>query len=293
VEVLSPLEGQGFLSETLVWSSQGPWTFVERVSYRGVQGSETLRYSRLNPGQLSREYASLVQQLNEAAGLRLFGGSVPDDLEPICNPGSGPSAFPTRVTLTIRDEARGEAIRWVRCARGTLFTMAPGESGPDAPASRVITAGQLTRFFTLGENALPTYPGTVPYATLEQGESSPARPTAPLVFVSETGAPPQAFRDFWTMHAGAGAALPTIDWASEIVLLVAVGEREEAGDVVEIRRIVPIGGSTRVEIVERVPGDFCSPAAKRIHPFHLVVAPAVPLPIEFAVPQLERVPCGV
>jgi len=293
VDVRSPLDTIGSLTESLVWRSEGPWTLVERVNYRGNQGSETVRYSRLNPGELAGEYASLIRQLNETPGLRLFGGALPQGLEPVCNPILQPGSLPTTVTITIRDRFRGEAARWVRCARGTFFTITPGAAGPDPGAPRAVTAGQLVRFFTLGDGFGATYPGTVPYATLAQGEHSPARPEVSQVFVSTDGAPPEDFLGFWSAHAGSGTPVPEVDWAREIVLLAAVGERAEAGDEVKVTRVVPIGGATRVEITERVPGDFCSPAARRIHPFHLVVAPAVPLPIEFTPPRVERIPCGI
>jgi hypothetical protein len=292
VDVRSPLGTEGFLSESLVWRSDGPWTLVERVNYRGVQGSETLRYSRLNPGELAAEYASLIGQLNGSPGLRLFGGNPSQGLEPICNPVLEPGSLPTTVTVTIRDDFRGESARWVRCARGTFSTITPGESGPDPEASRAITAAQLVRFFTLGEAFSPTYPGTLPYATLSQGEHSPALPDEPRTFVSMDGEAPAAFLEFWTAHAGADIPVPSVDWETEIVLLAAVGARDEAGDELRVTRVVPIGEATRVEVTERIPGDFCSPAAKRIHPFHLIVVPSVPLPIEFTPPRVERVPCG-
>ncbi len=101
---------------------------------------------------------------------------------------------------------------------------------------------------------------------------------------------------FWEAHAGPVATLPRVDWGSELVLLVAVGLRREAGDVVRVRRILPLGqgNGTRVEVIERVPGDFCSPASVRIYPFQIAIVPAedIHLPIEFTQPVLERVPCG-
>jgi hypothetical protein len=80
-----------------------------------------------------------------------------------------------------------------------------------------------------------------------------------------------------------------------MVLLVAVGDRDEAGVQVRVRRILSLGtGGTRVEVTERVPGDFCSPAARETHPYQLVVIPSggVGFPIEFTAPLLERIPCG-
>ncbi len=294
VEVSSLLPGEaknGQLDEILIWASNGPWLLTERVSYEGNLGAETMTSSRLNPGELAQEYASLVQQLNETQGLRLFDGEVSQGLEPEC----GAALPPTRVVFTIRDDVREEVATWNRCAAGTLFTFEPGGAGPDAGATRVITAGQLTRFFTLGESSISTYSGTIPFAVLDQGPDSPARAAVSRAFASSTSAAPGDFVQFWGNHAGPTEPLPEVDWESEVVLLIAVGVRREAGDVVRLRRVLPLGpaNGTRVEIVERVPGDFCSPAAVNLYPFQLLVVPGedVHPPIEFTEPQVERISC--
>jgi hypothetical protein len=302
VEVRSLLPGgDGFLDEILIWASNGPWLLTERVSYLGNGGGETIRSSRLNPGELAREYGSLIRQLNEAPGLALFDGAAPQELHPECGTGGLPF---TRVTFTIEDETGGESARWSRCADGTYLPsnaadprnlIAPGNAAPDAGAARVITAAQLVRSFTVGDLAVSTYRGTTPFASLEQGEDSPAERASPQVFASSTAEPPASFAAFWADHAGSAAPLPRVSWQTEMVLLVAVGERDEAGVEVRIRRVLPLGvGGTRVEVTERVPGDFCSPAARATHPYQLVVLPSggITLPIEFTAPRLERIPCG-
>jgi len=86
---------------------------------------------------------------------------------------------------------------------------------------------------------------------------------------------------------------PEVDWTREMVIVAAVGERTEAGDSVEVRRILQTGEGTQVEIVERVPGDFCSPASRRHFPVHVVVAPRTLLDVlRFSDVATERVPCG-
>jgi len=305
VEVRSPLGlpvglpgvTQGALYETLRWQSNGGWTLAERVTYEGVVGSETVRKSRLNPGQLTREYASLIQQLTEPSPLQLLG-LVAEDLAPICGAGAS-SQLGTQVTVSIHDELRGEVARWTRCSRGLLLApnpadgIAPGLAGPGVQAARVITAAQLVRSFTLGDASASTHAGTVPFATLDQGENSPGMPDGARIFRSTQSGPPAAFVEFWKEHAGAGTPLPEVSWPQEMVVLAAVGARAEAGDVVQVRRVVNVGTALRIELVERIPGDFCSPAARTIHPFHLVVLPTSPLPAEFAAPRIERVPCGL
>lgn len=278
--------GTGGLEETLAWRSDGPWVLAERISYQGQIGGETVRRPVLNPGELAPEYGSLIQQLNESPGLRLFSEDSPQELAPECD------ALRSTVTVTLRDDARGEEARWVRCADGTFFTTTPGSAGPDAGASRVVTAAQLARFFTLGSDAVSTYLGSLPFRTLALGEDSPARPPAPRVFRSDGAETPPEWTEFWAAHAGGSSPLPEVDWEQDMVILAAVGRRLEAGDSVKVRRVLPIDQGTRIELVERVPGDFCSPAAREGYPFHLVVAPRAQAPIQFADPIVERVPCG-
>jgi hypothetical protein len=202
------------------------------------------------------------------------------------------------VTVTIRDDARDETARWVRCTKGIFIysPVAPGldpaASGPDAEAARVVTGAQLMRFFALGFSTASTYAATVPFGTVDRGEYSPALPTVSRIFTSSDGKVPQEFRDFWALHAGPEAALPEVNWFSQSVLLGAIGARQEAGDSVQVRGVRKVGQGHRVEVVERLPGDFCSPAEKRVYPFHIVVLPSISFPIEFAAPQVERVPCG-
>ena len=88
--------------------------------------------------------------------------------------------------------------------------------------------------------------------------------------------------------------MPQIDWDRQMVLVAAIGQVEEAGDSVEIRRIVQdVIGTTLVESYERVPGDFCSPASVIQTPYHIVMAPKVENVVRFAGVRTERVPCGI
>ncbi len=278
--------GVGGLEETFSWRSEGPWVLAERISYDGQIGGETVRRPVLNPGELAPEYASLIQQLNATPGLRLFSEESPQQLNPECG------ALRSRVTVTLRDEVRGEEARWIRCADGTFFSTTPGSAGPDAGASRVVTAVQLSRFFTLGSDAISSYVGSLPFRTLAIGEDSPARPPGSRVFRSDDTQPPAGWLEFWGTHAGSSEQAPEVDWQRDMVVLAAVGRRLEAGDSVQVGRILPIDEGTRIEVVNRVPGDFCSPAAREGYPFHLVVAPRAEAPIQFADPIVERVPCG-
>jgi len=290
VEFRSPLgPGGSFLQETLRWRSRGPWVLAERIHYRQIDGSETLTARQLNPGELSQEYASVIRQLHEAEGLRLFQGDLSQELQPVC------VGNQSQLTLTVRDDRLDQTARWVRCTRGTLFDVQPASGAPDVGASRLVAAAQLIRFFTIGEGRLGTYRGSVPFATLDRGPDSPARAPESVAFLSTDGGVPAAFLTFWDQHTPEGTPPPQVDWANEMVFLVSVGERFEAGDVLLVERIVPQGPGqgTAIESVLRVPGDFCSPGERRLHPYHLVVTPSIPPPVEFRNPRIERVACGL
>jgi len=287
VRVTSPvLGGAGRLEEALSWRSDGPWALAERLSYQEILGSETVRRPQLNPGDLTAEYNSLIQQLTETPGLRLFGDETPQGLEPVCLPER------SRVEVLIRDRSRNQEARWVRCAEGTLFTMTPGSAGPDPGASRVITAAQLARFFTLGEGAISSYFGSIPFRSMDRGSDSGARLEAPVAFVSQGSSPPSDWLDFWERHSASSAPAPEVDWEREMVVVASAGRRTEAGDSLQVTRILPIDDGTRVEMVLRVPGNFCSPAGRIAWPYHIIVAPRTPQPVTFADPRVERVPCG-
>jgi hypothetical protein len=300
IEVRTPIGGRfnpatgvtsptGYLAESLIWRSTGPWVLAERVSYRGLAGSETVHTGRFNPGELAAEYEIFNLELHESTEVGLFGGDVPQ-IEPVCSPNG---VLSSQVTITIYDAPRDRTERWIRCARGTLFTLLSNVGGPDLAAGRVVNAIRRARSFTLGDDLVSTYDATVPYGTHAQGERSRTLPDGPIAFVSSTGSVPPAFLEFWEEHAEPGDFLPSVDWANEIVFFAAVGERGEAGGSVHIRRVLNLPGQTRVEISERVPGDFCTPAAKVTFPYHLVVVPTVPTPVEFFFPPTERVPCGL
>jgi hypothetical protein len=188
--------------------------------------------------------------------------------------------------LTIRDDVREEETTWIRCAEGSLANLTPAQAGPDPAASRVAQAIILARDFTLGEKFASTYAGSVPFATLDRGDDLASPERTPTVFTDSA-----AFRSFWA-SAGRGAAQPAVDFAKEMVILGVVGQRDEAGDSVEVRRILQVDQGTLIEVWERIPGDFCSPAA-RIHvPYHVVLAPLTPTPLRFSDIRVQRVPCG-
>jgi hypothetical protein len=281
VELHVPLRlGAGALHQTLRWSSSGAWTFQETIAYRGLVGDETFQRTVGDPSPLAGEYASFITQINDVQGIQLDIPDLPQELDEPCG------ATTTRIEFTIRDEARGQQKHWARCADGSLPNISPVGAGPDPAASRVVLAIQLARNRTVGEGFLGAYNGSVPFGTLDRGENTTSGLTAPAYVVTD-----QQWQAFWVSHRGAGTP-PQVDFENEIVVVAAVGAREEAGDSVEVRRVLEVGNGTLTEVYERVPGDFCTPAARSHTPFHIVVAPRTPSPTRFADIRREEVSCG-
>jgi hypothetical protein len=154
----------------------------------------------------------------------------------------------------------------------------------------------LVKDFTQGTDFVSAYVGSVPFGTLERGEESGAGLQEPRAFYSVPAGnprPPTGWLTFWHDHNGtAPGDIPHVDWANEMAIVAAVGIRTEAGDSVEVRRILQTGVGTQVDLFERIPGDFCSPAARTHYPIHIVVAPRTLQPTRFSELVTERVPCG-
>lgn len=277
--------GRGQLQQAINWNSSGAWQLVESISYRGIPGDQNHRLTQGAPG----EYAYFIAQLHEAPGLKLFEADTGD-------PAMGCPVGKTRVTITVRDETRNESQMWVRCSEGNLATLQTSSAGPDEAAVRVIQAVILVRDFTEGRNFLSYFSGSVPFATLDRSEDSGITYSESRAFYSDgegNPRPPSGWIEFWREHLGDPKAFPPpVDWSREVVLVAVAGKREEAGDSVEVRRVLQTGLGTQVDLVERIPGDFCSPAAREHYPIHIVVTPRTLFPIEFSGLTPERFTCG-
>ena len=293
VTVESPLYlGAGSLQQVLTWRSDGAWSVFEEIGYRGTVGEEHLEPSPGLPFEYASLYASLIQKLNDDEGFKLIGFPALDEVQdPECRSGM------SRVTVRMYDESDREAREWTRCAEGSLANLTTRGSGPDVAASRVIQAAIFVRNSTVGSEFVSLYAGSLPFATLDRGTETGTELEGTISFRSPDGpgaeeAPPD-FGDFWESHAGTRQLpMPEVDWNREMVLVVAPGVREEVGDSVEVRRVLAIDDGTRVEWVERTPGDFCAPARRTVRPIHIVVVPKAPEPISFARLPTEAVPCG-
>lgn len=293
VTVESPLYlGAGSLQQVLTWRSDGAWRLFEEIGYRGAAGEEHVERAPGLPFEYASLYASLIQKLNDDEGFKLIGFPALDEIrDPECRSGM------SRVTVRMYDESEGEEREWRRCAEGSLANLTTRGSGPDVAASRVIQAAIFVRNSTVGSDFVSLYTGSLPFATLDRGTETGSGLTGPRFFRSADGAgaqeAPEDFEDWWGSHVGGRQVpLPEVDWTREMVVVAAVGERQEVGDSVEIRRVLAIDDGTRVEWVERTPGNFCAPARRTVRPIHIIVVPKAPEPITFARLPTEAVPCG-
>ncbi|MCY4573065.1 MAG: hypothetical protein OXF01_09710 [Gemmatimonadetes bacterium] len=293
VTVESPLYlGAGSLQQVITWRSDGAWRVFEEIGYRGTVGEEHLEPNPGLPFEYASLYASLIQKLNDDEGFRLIRFPALDEVrDPECRSGM------SRVTVRMYDEADREERQWTRCAEGSLANLTTRGSGPDVAASRVIQAAIFVRNSTVGSDFVSRYAGSLPFATLERGTETGSGLDSLVTFRSSDGPgrtmSPEDFSDWWGSHVGdRDVPVPVVDWESEMVLVVAVGVREEVGDSVEVRRVLAIDAGTRVEWVERTPGDFCAPARRTVRPIHVVVVPRAPEPIVPLKLPTEAVPCG-
>lgn len=296
IQVITPLPRAGELREQIVWRSAGGWQIFESIAYSSVTPGVRERITgdarrRVSQGTASA-YAVLIALVSETDALKLDG--VDAALVPTCEAAS------STVILRLYDQPRNETREWQRCGHGPLASLTPEGSGPDPGASRVVNAMQLVREFTLGGGAafLPTYHLSVPFGTLDRGSDSRSAQRTPKAWVGEVGPDstrraPADWASFWRAHTGRDEAPPAVDWAREMVLFVTMGQRYEAGDSIEVRRVLPVGDGTNVEFWRTAPGNFCSPASRTHVPFHLVVAPLTPLPIRFSDQGEERIACGL
>ena len=282
VTLLLPLAvDKGELQQTLIWASSGAWELTERISYLEVLGDEDVRSNPGDPSAYAAAYAGMIIQINETEGLTLFTPELDPDLIPTCG------ITRTTIILTVQDDSRGQSETWVRCSSGDFSNLTPAGADPGPAASRVAQVAILAGEFTLGDDFVSVYSGSVPFSTLDRGEDSFAELGASFTFTSALGWP-----EFWKSHVGRDEDPPEVDFERDMVVIAAVGLRVEAGDSVEVRRILQIATGTLTEVVERVPGDFCSPAARLHVPFHIVLAPTTDPPILFPEPRVERIPCG-
>lgn len=293
IDVQAPSGNEGQLQQSIQWSSDGRWQLTESVYFRGGLGDQTVRRSVEDPGTLAQRYVTWIEGVNDSSAINLV--DRPDlPASGVATCGEPPQ---TRVTVQLVDAMRGDSIGWTRCANGTLATLSSRENDPDPAASRVIDAVRRLRDATLPfDRAFRTegyaYQASLPFRTLERGELTKVPLVLPRVISDAAG-----LASFWSEFMPVSRPLPQVDFRSEVVLVGAIGVRQEAGDSVEIRKILPVDFTTQVSMYESRLGDFCTPAPRAHTPFHIVAVPLadVVTPIFFVVANEAKpdfVPCG-
>ncbi len=284
IELETPVLGDstfdGTLRQSIQWHSSGEWRIQESLSYQGKLGDANESVSVGDLTNSAGAYQSWIVEVNDDPAEKIVG-YADEDWNPVCEP------YETRVTVTIHDEARGETKDWKRCAQGSLAQLDPFAAGGYRATSRVIQSVVLVRDWTVGRSFRPVYAGSRPFATLERGEDLPGGLSAGAI------RDPTAWSTFWSaLHPDSTTPPPSVDFSRQVVL-VGVGKPwDEAGDSIEVRRVLPVEFGTKVEVVERRPATFCSPAKRPLHrPYHVVVTPEVPAPVQFNQVSLEKVPC--
>jgi hypothetical protein len=279
----------GALEQILSWHSNGTWRLAEQIYYKNGLGDETVRRSTEDAGTLAQRYAEWITRVNAPGGAVQLVELLDADLVPTC-----PLQSQSVVTVSIIDAQRADSTGWSRCGDGSLATLEADPFAKDFGADRVVEAAKLLRNATLVLDREfvkkgYAYTGSRPFKTIERGEQTKAPLLSPRVIEDAA-----TLAGFWTQYIGNGAP-PAVDFGTEVVLVGAVGTRQEAGDSVEIRRVLQVEFGTQIILWERRPGNFCTPAPRVHAPFHIVVAPIAitTRPIFFEVQQQpDFVPCG-
>ena len=279
--------GLGLKQQVLTWNSDGAWTLFEEIGYDGRSGDETTVRSSGLPIAFAADYQALLHDFNEREGTRLWGLGG-EDRE--CGIGR------SRVTFHVRDNPTDSIAEWQRCAGAatSLRGLTTTEVEPDDGAARVVYLAMRTRDRVLGGDFEYAYTGSLPFATVDKGTQTEIEEEQPKLFRSPDGrSAPAEWKRIWNEHRP-GSSLPQVDWAAEMVVLATAGARHELGDSIEVRKVLLVGEERNisVEVVQRVPGDYCAPARRDVWPYHIVVTPRREGSFSFGM-RVERVTCGV
>lgn len=104
---------------------------------------------------------------------------------------------------------------------------------------------------------------------------------------------PAAWRQYWTavnQPFVPAPAVPDVDFAREMILLVSMGTRPSGGFVIRIDSAMTDAQQVRVQVTQIVPGRGCLVPAVVTRPVDLARVPATPLPVSFA-ERVERTDC--
>lgn len=279
--------GVGLKQQVLAWNSDGAWTLFEAIGYDGRDGDETTVRSVGLPIAFAADYQGVLYHFNERKGTRLWELGTGDRE---CGIGR------SRVTFQVRDNPTDSVAEWRRCAGGAYsldsLSRQPPEPGDDA--HRVVFLAELAGTRALGDDFRYAYTGSFPFGTVDKGTQTGIKEEKPRLFRSPDGrGAPAGWVRIWEEHRP-GSSLPQVDWGAEMVVLATAGPRHELGDSIEVRKVYQRGDDLEyfVEVVQRVPGDYCAPARRDIWPYHIVVTPRQEGRFSYGM-RVERVPCGV
>ena len=294
VTVEVPLQGGvGWIQQVLNWNSDGAWKLYEEIGYDSVLGDDNIFRNPGLPYLYAANYSSLLHLAIDNEGTRLW--EPPDQIDD-CGIGR------SRVSILIRDNREDKEKEWARCAANAnpLANLSTEGFEPDDGAARVIQIALRARDFTLGDDFdRYAYTGSLPFATIERG-TQPGEELNEGVLVFRTPDDgnetdePDGWSQWGQAHTGGERRPPEIDWARKMVVVAALGRRDFTGHTVEVRRVLLVGNETQVirtkiEMVERIPGDYCTPARRNSWPYHIVAIPKGPQE-EYSL-VAERIPC--
>jgi PrcB C-terminal len=83
---------------------------------------------------------------------------------------------------------------------------------------------------------------------------------------------PATWTHFWS-EVGAGVR-PQVDFANDLVIAVAAGERTTGGHDIEVRRVTRVGNELRIEVLETFPSEGCVTTQATTAPVDVVMVAA-------------------
>jgi hypothetical protein len=171
-----------------------------------------------------------------------------------------------------------------------------GGAAPEGPAAPAPASPAPTP--TVDPNLPPANPGppASPYeATGTEGDLE-VRPLGTWSQSPYQEAERTAIRDaeslarLWA-RLGGSEELPKVDFANDVVIVAAMGQRPSGGYEITVRRAAVEGGRLMVEVLSRSPGRNCMATMGLTQPVEVVaVAAAGVEPVEF-VEREERLDC--
>jgi hypothetical protein len=83
---------------------------------------------------------------------------------------------------------------------------------------------------------------------------------------------PATWSHFWS-ELGAGVR-PEVDFANDLIIAVASGERTSGGHDIEVRRVTRAGNELRIEVLETYPSEGCVTTQAKTQPVDVVMVAA-------------------